>query len=430
LASYLGGHGVAEQSFQIIDSQGKTSAVNLKGLGAKTVGDVIDAINALSIGVEARINDAGDGIALIDTAGGAGKLTVKESGNGTAASDLRIKGEATTQTITGQPTQVIDGSTTLTVTLDGTQSLEDLVAKINEFNLGAKASIVTETAGSVKYRLSLQSLVDGKQGELLVDGSSLGIGFEEVTAAQDGLLQFGVNAAGSTNTLLTSTNNVYKDAAPGIDVTVLAASSDPINVTVGESSKSLGSAVQLFVDQYNRLRDKLTTYTAFNADTSAKGVLFGSSEALRVDADMGRMLTKPLRGLGSVQTLAELGVSIDDKGKLAFDATKLNARFEKEPEAVTKFFSDDTNGFAARADAAVEQLVGLNNSVLLNRAQVLQRQVEDYAKRIDSMTERLARTRETLLKQFYNMELVIGRIRSNLDAIGSMQYIAPVQRNS
>jgi hypothetical protein len=50
--------------------------------------------------------------------------------------------------------------------------------------------------------------------------------------------------------------------------------------------------------------------------------------------------------------------------------------------------------------------------------------------RIAAFDERLEKARERLLKEFYNMELLIGRIRSNLDAIGSIQYIAPVSRSS
>jgi flagellar hook-associated protein 2 len=54
---------------------------------------VIDRINALtSANVEARINDAGDGILLFDNAGGLGTLEVKEVGNNTTAADLRLFG--------------------------------------------------------------------------------------------------------------------------------------------------------------------------------------------------------------------------------------------------------------------------------------------------------------------------------------------------
>src|SRR5690606_35734203 len=135
LTSYLAGQGVKLGSFKITDSNGLTTTVNLSAAEATTIGDVIDAINATSIGVEARLNDAGDGIALIDTAGGTGKLKVEEVGNGQTAADLRIKGESTTQTIDGTPTEVIDGSTTFTVTLDADDTLNDLVTKINDLGI-------------------------------------------------------------------------------------------------------------------------------------------------------------------------------------------------------------------------------------------------------------------------------------------------------
>ena len=60
-----------------------------------TVADVIDAINAKDIGVEARINDAGNGILLFDTAGGSGTFKVEELGGGTAAADLGLDADVT-----------------------------------------------------------------------------------------------------------------------------------------------------------------------------------------------------------------------------------------------------------------------------------------------------------------------------------------------
>ena len=71
-------------------------AVDLNTLGheAKTVGDVIDRINASTSGkVEARINDTGDGILLVDKAGGSGTLSVSEVGTGTDGGRSQVVGE-------------------------------------------------------------------------------------------------------------------------------------------------------------------------------------------------------------------------------------------------------------------------------------------------------------------------------------------------
>ena len=78
----------------------------------------------------ADINDTGDGIVIRDTAFGATTLTVAEV-DSTSAADLNLLGTAKTVNIGGQDTQVIDGSTTRTVTLTADDTLATLAGKIN-----------------------------------------------------------------------------------------------------------------------------------------------------------------------------------------------------------------------------------------------------------------------------------------------------------
>ncbi len=114
------GAGVSIRDIRITDSAGHTNAADLNQIGndAKTLGDVIDRINGLSnIEVEARINDTGDGIVLIDKAGGSGKLTVAEVGTGKAATDLHILGTGVSSVINGQTVQAIDGTSRHTIDL-------------------------------------------------------------------------------------------------------------------------------------------------------------------------------------------------------------------------------------------------------------------------------------------------------------------------
>ncbi|MEX2185843.1 MAG: flagellin hook IN motif-containing protein, partial [Pirellulales bacterium] len=67
------GKGVNLSDFRVTDSDGLTATVDMNTLGSEpeTVGDVIDRINALAVDVDARINDTGDGILLVDRANGA-----------------------------------------------------------------------------------------------------------------------------------------------------------------------------------------------------------------------------------------------------------------------------------------------------------------------------------------------------------------------
>ncbi len=422
LSEYNAGTGVRSGSFLIVDSNGSEGAINLTTLQPKTIGDVIDAINALSIGVTAKINDTGDGIALVDEAGGNQRLTVSEVGGGKAAADLRLNTPSTDTTIGGNPAQVISGSTSFSVTLDADDTLTELVTKLNDLGANVTASVVSDSSGTLRHHLSLVSNIAGTAGDLLVDGNAVGLKFQTLTAGQDALLSVGSGAAGR---LVSSTTNSFKDVIEGLDINVNGASADTINITISSSSTDIESAIQLFVDQYNKVRDKITSYTFFNANDNSKGTLFGSSDIVRLDADLGRSITKQYFSTGSVRSFTELGITLDDNGKLTFDKTKLQARFASDPQGITKFFTDESNGFAKKVDDVLERLVGRDNSTLVNRAKTLQSQLDDATKRIDFLTVSLTKQRERLTLQFYNMELAISKIKSSLTAVESIKYINP-----
>ncbi|HEX5104732.1 MAG TPA: flagellar filament capping protein FliD, partial [Pirellulaceae bacterium] len=418
LSAYNGGKGVSSGSFLITNSNGQQSAVNLTILKPQTVGDVIDAINSLNAGVTASINASGDGILLTDTAGGSGKLTVSDVGAGRAAQDLHLAGAAEATTI--------DGSTTVTISLEADETLDDLVAKINDLGAGVTASVFSDQSGSLRHHLSLLSGIAGQAGELVIDGSGLGLTFRDIAPAQDALLQIGSGGAFGGQ-LVTSTTNQFHDILPGLDVTLHGQSPDPVTLSVNTTADSAAGAIQTFVDQYNKLREKLDKYTAFNETDGSKGILFGSSETLRLDAELARLVTGRYSGLGDVQSLAELGVSIDDQGKLSFDKSKLQARYDADPESVQKFFTDEDRGFGAKVDALIETLAGRDRSALVTRAQALQRQVETAEERVTRMTERLDRSRERLLLQFYRMEEAVARVQNQLTALSQLQILEPLQ---
>jgi flagellar hook-associated protein 2 len=417
LADYNGGQGVAKGSFTITNTAGEAGSLNLTSLAPKTIGDVIDAINALALDVEARINDAGDGIALIDTAGGSGTLSVADVGTGKSAADLHLRGTAESTTL--------DGTTTFKIDLDAEDTLDDLVSKINELGAGASASVVNSGAGSLQYQISFLSSVAGRAGELAIDGSGLGLTFGDVTTAQDALLQVGGDSAAAL--LLSSTKNKFTAVVPGLDVTLAGASTDPVTVTVEQTSDSVAGALQSFVDQYNKLRDKLATYTAYDAVAGTKGTLFASRETLRLDNDLSRAVTGRYVNDSSIRSLAELGISINDEGELAFDKTVLQAKFAADPDAVSEFFADEERGFAVKVDAILEPLVGEDQSLLVTRVQTLQNKIDDTVLRIDVWNQRLARSRERLLNEFFNLEITVSAIQNNLNAINQIQFIQPIQ---
>ena len=90
LSNYNAGKGVTPGQFTITNSAGTVATVRLDQGAFNTLGDVIGAINAKKIGVTASINANGNGLLLTDAAGGANKLTVKDTtGTGSRGPERR-----------------------------------------------------------------------------------------------------------------------------------------------------------------------------------------------------------------------------------------------------------------------------------------------------------------------------------------------------
>jgi flagellar hook-associated protein 2 len=397
--------------------------VNLSGSQIQTVGDVLDEINRLNLGVLARINDAGDGILLVDTAGGAATLRVQEGGSSTAK-DLHLLGDAATVDLNGTPTKVIDGTTTFKIDLAAEDSLTTLVSKINALGAGVTAGIFNDGSSNSPYRLTLFSQKAGTAGQLLVDASQLGIHFEETTRAQDALLLFGSTAGSGLGILASSSTNTFNDILPGVTLTALAASEAPVTVTVSTTDTSLVAGVQAAVENFNRIRLRISEFTAFDAEQNTSGVLLGDGNVLRVENELASLLSGRFAGAGSIRSLETLGLSLKDDGTLAFDSAKFKAKFAEDAQAVEEFFTKEETGLAAKIDQIIEQLAGEENSLLGNRLSALGRKVDENSQKVQFLNDQLTTSRERLLTEFFRLELAVSKIQSNLSALTSLTQTA------
>ena len=413
----------------ITDSAGAIGAINLATDGLQTVGDVIDAVNALGIGVQASLNATGDGIQLVDVAGGSGTLTVEESGNGTAATDLGIVGTGELVDLGNGPQLVIDGSQSSFIEIDEDDTLDDLIDKINEADLGIVASKFFDGVG---YRVALSSEESGKDGRFQIEGLSQLLQFSTVAEGQDSLISIGTESGVGFGVLASSPTDTYDQIIDGVSFTLQNTSDELVTVSVTETDAKIVSNVKLFVDQYNKLREKLEELTSFESNGSATdpsvrtGLLFGSSEALRIEQALGDLVSGRLLGAGSIRSLAEVGLDIRDDGRLELDEEKLKAKNASDPEALREFFLTETFGVSAKFNAAIELLAGEGNSLLLTRSATLQSRIDSNDERIARLTLSLEKERTRLLKQFVTLEGSIQKLQANQTAIGSIQPLPPL----
>ncbi|MEX2317330.1 MAG: flagellar filament capping protein FliD [Pirellulales bacterium] len=426
LSTLNNGAGVALGSFRITDRNGQSAVVVLNATGGTftTVADVLNAINAKDVGVEARINDDGTGILLFDTSGGSGTLSVEDLAGGTTAADLGLDGDAQTTVVDGETTQAINGGGTFSQST--TQAgLSALAARINNLGAGVTASTIFDGAG---YRLILNVDETGAGHELLVDGLDAGLSFEQLSAARDAAIEFGGAQFGS-GLLISSSDNTFNDILPGVELTILAASEETITVEVSKSQEGVTTAVSDFVDAFNSIRDNLDAVTDFNEEDFSTGILFGTTAALRVESDLNHVLSGRFFGVGRFTSLAAIGLSFDDKGQLQLDTAKFEEAYAEDPAALEEFFTDESFGLSAKLKTTIEQLAGEENSVLSSRAEALAEIIENNSDRVTFMDDRLTRERDRLLTMFAQLESTIASMQQSLSALDGLQVLPPLRFN-
>jgi flagellar hook-associated protein 2 len=209
-------------------------------------------------------------------------------------------------------------------------------------------------------------------------------------------------------------------------LTVKEGSQSPVTVNVSASTTSLVSTAKDFVSAYNSLRDTLDKTTVYNPDDKTTGILFGTQAALRVESELSHIITSRFFGVGKYQALETLGISLDDKGMMSLDESKLTTAFNQNPAELKKFFTNETLGASKKIFNVVEQLAGKNDSLLSSRSKALTDTIDANHERLDDMTARLDHQRELLLAQFESIETTVANLQSNLTALTSLQIIPPL----
>ena len=418
LSSLNGGGGVGSGKVQITDSNHNSATLTV-GKNITTVGDLINSINLLGIGVQARVNDAGNGILLVDTAHGSGTLSAT-SASGTTAQDLHLLGSAQTVDVGGVPTQEINGSTALTISISASDTLEDLVTKINNAAFGVQAAATSDGSSVKPFRLTLFNNRSGQAGQLLVDTSGANFSLAQTVAAQDAVVVLG--SPNSPNSVLASSpNGTFTNLLPGLSVNVLGSSTNPVTVSVGSTNSTLATALQSVVDSYNKVHSQIQQITSFDTTSNTGAVLQGDPTVLQVDTDLTGLASGAILGNGSIQSLAQLGITTAQDGSLQFDQNVFQSVYNQNPQDVQNFLTNKNTGVSDQFNKLINSLAGPDASLLIARATTLSNKLADGQQRIDLLNAQLDSLRTRLTTQFQNSELAIAQIQSNLSAISSIQ---------
>lgn len=430
LADLTPGRTFATGSFTITNSLGASATITV-GASATTLGDVARLINSRGLGVEARLNDDGTGLLLEDTNAGTQKLRVAESGSQTAR-HLGILGESASAA-DGQ--NLIDGSMRRSITLSGTDTLNDLVKKINDLGMGVTAGVLNDGTGVNGYRLVLSSGSTGSAGRIVLDPGASGLRMTSFIEPRDALVYFG-SPDSPTPIVLTSTTNQLTDALPGVTMDLQAVSDQPVTLTIASDLEGIVKKMEAFASAYNSLVKAISQYTSYDSETQQKGALFSSSSVYTVRMRLTSLVTGSANVTGNIRRLSQAGFTFGTDNELSFDAEKFRQAFASDPEGVRSFFTlfveaDEKNnvkaqtGMAKMFEQAVDSLADEYSSGLVSRVtDGLDNQTKVLNDRIEQLNQTLEAKRERLERQFAAMETALSKLQGQQSALTQLASLA------
>ena len=448
LSDLNGGQGIDTLgSIKITDSDGKTGTVTMSD-EIVTVGDLIRAISGNGgANVVAEINPAGDGIRIIDNAGGTGTMTISEGDSySTMASDLHFLQTAEQKNIygSGNIRYVIDGSMTYNVNITAEDTLTTITEKLNSTKMGIDVSIFND-GSTTPYRLMFGSSRTGEAAKFTVDLSALGMTQDVMSKAHDAVVAYGdINS--SSSVMITSSSNIIRNVVPGINIEIKSSSMTPVTISTQTSSTEIKASLTSYVENINAFLEVYQEATYSDPESNEYGALFTDSTARSLYSDLTTMLTGTFNTTKGVQSLMQLGIKINAETRmLEFDAEVFDEVYKTNEAGIREFFIMSTVtdidkdgkevttqvGFAAKYTAMAERYTGASKTdadgkltysdgTLGNKYAALDQKIQKGYDREEYLQARLDSKRIRLYKNFIRMETALASMQKQISALGAL----------
>ena len=331
--------------------------------------------------------------------------------------------------------RLADGSlgTAITATIgDGSYTSGDDLATAIET---AMESASTSSGNGIDYSVSYDS--ETKKFTIMEDGSELRelqIDWENSSAAS--VLGFDAETDtytpydASLNAKFTVDNISYqRQSNDDIDDVIQGITLDlkePGSATIGVEPdfEEVETAVQSLIDNFNSLKTNLDEKSTFDVDSGEKGLLFGKSAITRIDNELKSFFEQGILGLdGSVTSMSDLGLSVDEEGKLSLDISQFNAVLSKNAEDVIKFFTGDSDkgidGFGDQLYDKMKTYTGIEG-LITTETDTNRTRISRLEDQIENDTTLLNKRYDTLTMQFIEMDSFMQQMQSQANFMDQM----------
>jgi len=317
-----------------------------------------------------------------------------------------------------------DNEEIVDVELDEFSTLNDLIVEFNEKSSKGQATLINAgTASNPDYRPVFTSNAEGVENGLIgfsMDGELGSLWFDE--SAQDQATNSLFTIAGIGGEIERSSNTV-SDVLPGVSFTLHSLGS--ATVSVNNDTAETTASVQEFIESFNEIVEFINENNKVVREENGQNLtnIFGSLASTRVDNNALASLRSGITSStyvdeseeNAIRMFADLGITTEKEGTLAFDPAKLEEALSSEPESVNNILKNfaDTVATTAGSIAQFTQFNGLFDTT-----------VKGNEKQVSNLNDRIARAEASILRQeqmmrqrFARLEAVMGEMQNQQAAL-------------
>ena len=344
------------------------------------------------------------------------------SGISTGNYSVVVNNLASTAILTSQPQssataavgagtiQYTIGSNNYTINVGSSDTLNSLVSTINGGNYGVTASIVNDSAGSF---LTLTSNTGGAAGDVTNLTDSSGLGLSTAVHGQDASLS--VNGVP-----ITESSNTVAGVIPGVTFTLQGTSASPVTISVTPDVNQATTAINNFVSAYNAVAQAMNTEFTYTAGATTQPPLFSDSALQQVQSTLASDINYFTSGNGGINSLASLGVNLQQDGTLSVDSSTLTSALTSNASAVQNFFqgADLVSGFGGQLYNDINTLNDPTQGVLALDLQGINQQEQDVTNTINEFNANLQQQQQQWLTEYSQVNATLQQLPSLIQQAG------------
>ncbi|RCE13870.1 flagellar hook protein FliD [Aeromonas caviae] len=322
------------------------------------------------------------------------------------------------------------GEKEFTVDVKAGDTLQNIRKRINNDgdNFGLSANIVNTADG--KAKLVIDSGVSGDGKALVITGSTTELQdkFTNKMAETQKASSAEILVDGN---VLKSDTNVFDDVIQDLKLTVLRVSdtdstgdlkSNKVGITTDKTS--VQETVQKFIDGYNALQDKLGGLGKRNSIVGGVrqddgGALAGDSVTRAISNFMTNVITNPGGTSTTYSTIFELGVKMDNKGKLSLDKEKFGEAVDKNFDQVAALLGGD-EGLAATLTKGLKEYTK-SGGMLAQRTDTLNSDLRSLSQKQATTNEQLVKYEAALRAQYGSLDALLVKMNNSAAALSALQ---------